>query len=130
MEKRMKVGDTFPVSIAGQTVDVVAVVREVGEGEVTLRVQGFDARMATRTQIAPPEATTPDVTHQVLGVEESSVAINNEPPAAAPKVEVPAAAPVEVAPAAEQATPAPAVEAAAPAPVPAVEEKPDASSTE
>lgn len=64
----MKVGDKFPVTIAGHEV-TVAVVRAVENGQVELQFEGKRVVMATRTEI---EATAPKQTgteHAILGVE-------------------------------------------------------------
>lgn len=71
----MKVGDKFPVSIAGHKV-ADAEVREVGEGTVTLVVPGTLVTMSTRTEIAPEtpeEKVETGSDHQILGVEQDGV---------------------------------------------------------
>ena len=67
----MKQGDKFPVTIAGQTV-AEAVVREVGDGQVTLVVPGTIVVMATQTNIAP-EATIPENSAPVEGSNKETI---------------------------------------------------------
>lgn len=77
----MKVGDTVPVVIAGQTV-TQASVKELGDGTATLVVPATLVVMAVRTELAlaPEESTTaPEegaggAEHVVLGVEERQAA--------------------------------------------------------
>lgn len=77
----MKVGDKFPVSIAGHKI-ADAEVREVGEGTVTLIVPGTLVTMSTRTEIAPEapeEKVETGSDHQILGVERDGVAVEEAP---------------------------------------------------
>lgn len=73
----MKVGDTVPVTIAGQVV-AQAKVTEMGTDRATLLIPGTVVVMGVRTEIAPPEpveqpVAEPETEHVIAGVEPTPV---------------------------------------------------------
>lgn len=87
----MKVGDKFPVTIAGQVV-THASVSEIGEGEVTLVFVGQKVRMATKTQLSEePVKTEAPATETIIDAVErpsESAPVAVETPITPPPAEI------------------------------------------
>lgn len=79
----MKVGDKFPVTLAGHTV-TQAVVREVGDGQAVLVIPGVAVTMAVRTELDAPPVREPESEVIIDGVERATAPEGAEAPETQP----------------------------------------------
>ncbi len=68
----MKIGETVPVTIAGQVV-AQAEITELGDGRATLKVPGTWVVMATKTELTDDKRDVGGVSTVVIGNEEKPV---------------------------------------------------------